>query len=361
MFAHALLHRVSVICIVTYSTSCLSSTVRQDWTRQRAIACVQTAQTNPQENKAPDLSSPTESVRSFLAAFAVSDLRRAAACVSGAKYTEQTHELEISLKRNPMVLKLKDYKQDVNGDKAMVTITLSGEFVTQIGEPGVTYKPEELKKRLEQLASHPDTISFQKEGADWLIVPTDPHVFAEDLLARKLDAHGAVASLATFLVVPGPFLAGRTAARAAQCRSHLRLLTICALEFSLDHNGTFKFPANTLEPRLLPYLEKYYAGIVKRADSPYENTKANVHALAMLEFRCPDVDEGDHSYQFNTNLEGIDTLALPLIKASKTVLLYEGEKGKLAFRHGGKANVAFLDGTARLVTKEESAALVWKP
>lgn len=44
-----------------------------------------------------------------------------------------------------------------------------------------------------------------------------------------------------------------------------------------------------------------------------------------------------------------------------TVMIYEGEHGKLNFRHDGKATVGFVDGHVKLVDAEAAKPLRWKP
>ena len=75
-------------------------------------------------------------------------------------------------------------------------------------------------------------------------------------------------------------------------------------------------------------------------------------------FHCPDTAHPD-PYAFNDRLTG-KTLA-SLSEPAKTVLIYEGSNGKLAFRHSGRAAIGFADGHAKLLNAEEAKNLIWKP
>ena len=76
-------------------------------------------------------------------------------------------------------------------------------------------------------------------------------------------------------------------------------------------------------------------------------------------FHCPSDKPGVDSFSFNANLQGI---ALSKVKKpAEMVMVYEGANGVLNFRHGGSANVGFVDGHVKLMTKEQAKNLVWKP
>ena len=49
------------------------------------------------------------------------------------------------------------------------------------------------------------------------------------------------------------------------------------------------------------------------------------------------------------------------VKSPKvTVVIYEGNEGKLNFKHNGKAAVAFADGRARMINKKQAKRLKWE-
>lgn len=69
--------------------------------------------------------------------------------------------------------------------------------------------------------------------------------------------------------------------------------------------------------------------------------------------------EGAVVSSVNGNLQG-----QPLARVARpdlTVMVYEGSRGVLDFRHRGQAVVGFVDGNAKAVTAEEVRTLRWKP
>jgi hypothetical protein len=75
-------------------------------------------------------------------------------------------------------------------------------------------------------------------------------------------------------------------------------------------------------------------------------------------WKCP-LDSGRTSYSFNAKLayKSLDAVKQP----EKTILVYEGAKGKLVFRHQGRAAVGLADGRSRMVTAAEAKLLKWTP
>lgn len=63
------------------------------------------------------------------------------------------------------------------------------------------------------------------------------------------------------------------------------------------------------------------------------------------------------AFSFNVKLAGKNMTTFE--DPANTVLLYEGEKGNLDFRHDGRAWVCFADGHVKAVSKEEAATLLW--
>ena len=75
-------------------------------------------------------------------------------------------------------------------------------------------------------------------------------------------------------------------------------------------------------------------------------------------FHCSSDTAGAVSYAFNFAIAGKKTTRIK--SPATTVLIYEGKGGKLEFKHGGKAGVAFVDGHVKMITEKEAKKLVWK-
>jgi len=64
-------------------------------------------------------------------------------------------------------------------------------------------------------------------------------------------------------------------------------------------------------------------------------------------------------FQFNLNLAGKKFADIK--QPSKTVMVYDGEKQTLNFRHDGAAFVLFADGHISLINAKEATRLIWNP
>ncbi|HVF10141.1 MAG TPA: hypothetical protein VNA16_05025 [Abditibacteriaceae bacterium] len=260
----------------------------------------------------PDLSSPQAAVRSFIAALNHADLNQAAACVAGAEPSTAFSRAQQNLKRDKVTFSISDLKIETKGNNATATLQLG---------TSVPRSTNELNE--------PSRLRLHREKIGWKIVPG-----ARSTLATPEEA-GVLQGIVTFLAHPNAFSGTRGAALAASCRSNLRQLALGARQLRQDYDDKFALKASSFKKSLTPYVKS-----------------------EML-FRCPEDQSGAASYSFNIYLQGV---AVSKIKyASKTVMLYEGHKGRLNFRHGGRAAVAFADGRVQLVTQQQAKALRWKP
>jgi hypothetical protein len=124
-------------------------------------------------------------------------------------------------------------------------------------------------------------------------------------------------------------------ARAMQL-SNVKQLGTSTIFFAADHDDVIATTVKRWHKAIFPYCRKEKI------------------------FRSPGDPEKGDSYNLNPQMA---RFSLNQVKEpSKTVLIYEGRNGKLSFRNGGKAALAFADGSCRLVTPEfAKTKLTWKP
>lgn len=127
--------------------------------------------------------------------------------------------------------------------------------------------------------------------------------------------------------------AARENARRVSCSSNLKQIALAALMLN-DDNEKLDITSQNFKMKLLPYVE------------------------TMQIFRCPSVQVGE-SYSFNGNLTNRNLDEIP--NSSQVVMFYEGRNGQLDFRHLGTANVAFIDGHVKSITRAQAKTLRWKP
>jgi prepilin-type processing-associated H-X9-DG protein len=130
------------------------------------------------------------------------------------------------------------------------------------------------------------------------------------------------------------------------CESNLRWLTIGALEPVVQNRRI----------QLTTSFKTTIAAAIKRSVVSSEREFDPEHF-----FHCPADTNGEVSYSFNAQLEGMNQQDIDKLEhPRRTVLLYEGENGRLNFRHNGQAHVSFTDGSTQLVDREQAQSLHWK-
>lgn len=282
----------------------------------------------PQQKPAaagPDLSTPEQTVRSFVKALFSGRIKSAMMCVSGVAIDPRLDAMEADIqkqnggKEDPNALKIETTSAEVNGDSATVTAKYAG-----LKEPGMQSE---------------EKIPLKHEAAGWKIVPLPKAEVRE--LQKALDSKQPGASappvrlMASMISDTETLFRARQAALTTSCLSNIKQVSIGALMFLQDYDEKFKLQAATYRSKLMPYIK---------------NERI---------FHCPSDPTQGVSYSFNANLQGI---AMAKIKSpAKTVMIYEGKAGKLDFRHDGRASVGFADGHAKLVNKQEAASLRWMP
>ncbi len=264
-----------------------------------------------------DLSSPEASVRSFLAAYGKGDFVQATACIENAKYNSAFDPMAKDQLQHPTSFTVSDIQSSTEGDTATVKLKLT--------------MKESRSADKQKIAS---SVKLHQADGLWRIVAAMPVVDPAHL--TKIDFVNAyVWSLADPGTMMPTFWEARNKARAQVCVSNVKQLGIAALFLCEDYDGKFVLKPDKMQKSLNPYLKDREA------------------------FHCASDDEGVVSYSINPAIAGVKLTRIKSPK--KTVIIYEGMGGKLDFKLDGRAAVAFADGSAKMITKDEAKALSWKP
>jgi prepilin-type processing-associated H-X9-DG protein len=269
----------------------------------------------------PDLSTPEHSVQSFVAAYQKLDMRQAAMCVYGVSlntamldsFSHITPALRAQF-RATLNLSLHNFKTETSGRDATVVVDVGNNEGAPITE----------------------RIPLRHTDGGWKIVGFDAkNAFSSQPSSAEFMQASPVRILATSFLLFPVFVAAREKARVIVCRSNLKQLALGTLMWVQDHSDRGFFKAVDFKKSIMPYLKN-----------------------AQI-FHCASDVPGHDSYSFNAGLQGVDmdTLAHP----EAIVMVYEGSRGILQFRHSGSANVVFADGTVRAMTRAQAKSLRWKP
>lgn len=252
--------------------------------------------------------SPEATINAFVEAWNARQFSKAADMVVGGKPNMSFTSLEVV---SPVgtTIQISDLKVIVNGSKA--TANYRVKFQTP------TRPPFERSDRLE----------LTKTGEDWLIIPSTQQGSLNEIL-------GSMAMLTT-MDLSKVFQNAKKAAKKTVCLSNIKQLAIAVLMYLTDHNDVFTMNPAKLKATLIPYTKN-----------------------DRLWF-CPDGSRTVVSYSLNPSL--LKKSVLQIKDPANTVLLYEGSKGRLDFRHAGYAAVAFADGHAKMINAEAAMKLRWKP
>ncbi len=121
-------------------------------------------------------------------------------------------------------------------------------------------------------------------------------------------------------------------AQSSRSLAQLRRLAVAARRFATDSGGRIAWLGRYAPEALQPYLGDNNAFFVPLTKELYA-----------------------------VNLYLSDKKLVDIVKPAETVLFYEGRDQKPLFRYGGKAAIAFVDGSAKFVSLEEAKTLIWKP
>jgi len=255
-----------------------------------------------------DRSTPENTIKSFIKALAESDYDGIISCIKGAKRNEEMAKSMSHQKGDMPSFEITVTDVKVDGDKATCAVTV----VTS----SKNMQPETIS----------DSINLERTGDAWQIAP----------LTGQQDPKRIINMLASIMADQGDmFVKAKQAAKKAACLSNIKQIALGFMMVAADNDDYFKVQANAWKKALMPYIKN--------------------EAL----FTCPLDPKGTVSYSINPAMAGFNVVKVK--DPAKTVLLYEGSKGKLNFRHGGYAAVAFADGHAKMVNAEQAKSLIWKP
>lgn len=113
---------------------------------------------------------------------------------------------------------------------------------------------------------------------------------------------------------------------------NVKALVLAVLMFSQDSKGTFALNTSNWQQKTWPYVKDRSV------------------------YRYPDHPAA--SYAFNGKLAGKKLDGDPAI-ASKRVVVYEGRRQHLDFRHDGQAVVGFEDGHVDLIDAAQAKSILW--
>jgi prepilin-type processing-associated H-X9-DG protein len=246
---------------------------------------------------------PEKVVQRFADEFSRKDLDRAARLVQGGFINPAFRD---------QMLKEKDWP----------TISLSGLSTKVMGNSArVSYSISILQ---EKRGPKNEAVNLVKSGSTWLIVP--PQKAPEDAMLPQLaymfaHSHEVIQQ-------------AHAAAQSTLCLSNVKQICTGILIFENDSDDVLKATPSNWESKIWPY--------VKNKDI----------------FTCPLDPKGTHSYTLNGNLAGVN--AAKIDRPAETVLIYEGKRGVLNFRHNGRATVGFSDGHVKMLTPAQAKSLRWK-
>jgi len=118
----------------------------------------------------------------------------------------------------------------------------------------------------------------------------------------------------------------------ASCELRVRQMVTNALAYVIDNDGSFPESAKTFAQSISDESGNVFA---TNASSP-----------------------SDTLFSYNTGLAG--TVRSQIHDPGHTVLVYEGAFGHLAFRHEGRALIAFVDGHVEELNMGQASVVKWK-
>lgn len=252
---------------------------------------------------------PEGAISAFVDAWNGRDIAKAAKYVVGGKPGANFTETEKIL---PPMMKITvtDLKVTTNGDKATANFQMR------------------LEANNEKPIEQAESAELVRVNGEWLLVPTGMNNSGRDVL-------GSLAMMTT-MDMTEVFAKAKEAAKKTACLSNIKQLALGVMMYLADNDDKFSMNSSKLKATLNPYTKN-----------------------DRLWF-CPATDRTKVAYSINPNL--LNKRADQLTDPANTVLLYEGSKGQLDFRHtGGMAAVAFADGHAKMITAEAAKKLRWKP
>ncbi|MBM3459949.1 MAG: hypothetical protein FJX77_15620 [Armatimonadetes bacterium] len=260
-----------------------------------------------------DLSSPEAAVRSFFRCVNRHELREARKCLADLPATSGLEELEADLRAHEPAdagVQVEKVSREGGGDTVTLLLRLRPTPVVP-GTPEVEERITATRTAAGWKLRAPPPVSPGRPGTQAAVLPV----------------------LVAALGEPRTVLVARRTARRERCRQTLRVLMGATVLYATDHDDRFAFTARNYQSRLLAYVRK--------------DPRA---------FHCA---ETGTPYTLNPKMEGAPTRRM--FRPGATVVFYEGQGGKLDFRHDGQSLVGFADGSVRLVSPAELEVLRWTP
>jgi len=251
---------------------------------------------------------PEATITAFVGAWNSKEVAKAAKYVVGGKPGMNFSQIEKIMPQG-MKISVADIKVDVKGDKATATLQVTMEM------------PKE------KAHAQTESVDLVRVDNDWLIVPSSQLGGGKEILAGL--------ALMTTIDVSETFLRAKEAAKKTVCLSNIKQLALGVMMYLTDNDDRFTMNPSKLKATLHPYVKN---------DTLWY---------------CPNASKDKAAYSINANL--LNKNANNIMDPASIVMLYEGTKGQLDFRHGGYAAVAFADGHAKMINAEMAKKLSWKP
>lgn len=236
---------------------------------------------------------PEKTIQDFVAAFNARNTTAIAAQAEGGKPGSKLIE---SLPKDAR-LELTVGRTQINGDYATVEVD-----IVPLGGFGSPQKVHE-------------SVQLHRAGGDWKIVPVDPN--GPSMNAKYIGL------MAYFVGHPEVMSKAKQAAKATACLSNVKQIALGVLMYSSDHNDMLPKTAAGWKASIMPYMK---------------NERL---------FHCPEDNSGKVSYFMEPRVAGKSMTSIAAPQA--TALIVEGTPAKTAFRHNGRASVAFVDGHAKIL------------
>lgn len=253
------------------------------------------------------IDTPDGAINAFISAINEGSFSKAAVHVVGGK--PSTNFTQTKLILDGIKLSISDLKLDTNGDKCKATYRVR----------------MELPNRPANVQS--ERIDLVRVDGDWLLVPAGQTSMSNEVLP-------SIAML-TVTDMGGVFANAKKAAQKTACLTNIKQLGTAVLIYLADHDDKFSMNPAKLKAALNPYTK---------------NDRL---------WTCPLTPTAGAAYSLNAKL--LKKNHIDIDEPHYTVMIYEGSKGKLEFKHAGYAAVAFADGSAKMVNAEMAKKLRWNP
>lgn len=250
---------------------------------------------------------PEGTIREFLEAWNNRNYSKAATYVVGGKPKMNFSSMDQIFQG--MTVAVTDVQVTAKGDRANAT------YQAKMEMPG------------QQPTVQSESIDLVKVDDDWLIVPASQSSSGRDVLPTL--------AMMTTNDLTGVFASAKKAAKKTACLSNIKQLATAVMIYLADHDDRFTMNPSKLKAALNPYTKNDNLWI------------------------CPLTPKSGAAYGFNAKL--LKKTSTDIEDPFNTVMMYEGSKGKLDFKHAGYAAVAFADGHAKMVNAEASKKLRWNP